>query len=350
MGITIVGLGAGDISQISFGAVEALKSGKKIFLRTDKHPVIEKLDIDYESFDSEYDSNDNFEAVYESISRKIVEIGKSEDIVYAVPGHPRVAESTVKIIEEYCKEEGINLEVIPSMSFVDAMFSYLGFDPSDGFRLLDSFSIKRKDLDINSNIIITQVYDRYIASNVKLELSEYYDDEQEVWIVRSAGIKDLEFKIKCELWEIDRVENEFDHLTSLYIPKTDKKKFKDFDDLIELVRTLRSEDGCPWDREQTHKSLTPYIVEEANEVVDAIEKDDLDGLIEELGDVLYNVVLHSQIGLESGYFDIYEVCDGIVEKMIFRHPHVFSNNCNFNDYKEINWEIIKKIEKSERKK
>lgn len=344
MAITIIGLGAGDLSQISFAAVEELKSGKDIYLRTEDHPIIEKLKIEYKSFDSYYEKSESFEEVYEGIAREIIELGKNDDIIYAVPGHPRVAEKTVTLIELYAKKQAIELNIIASMSFIDAMYNYLGFDPSEGFVLLDAFDVKIKNLDCDSNIIITQVYDRYIASNVKLKLMEYYKDNQEVWLVRSAGIKGLEFKEKMSLCDLDNKKNEFDHLTSLFIPKSGEKKFKDVNDLIEITKILRSENGCPWDREQTHESLRKYMIEEAYELVEAIDKDDIDGLIEELGDVLYQVSIHSQIGIEEGYFDIYEVSDSICNKMISRHPHVFEES---NSDKSLTWEEKKMLEKNE---
>ncbi|WP_331275603.1 nucleoside triphosphate pyrophosphohydrolase [Peptostreptococcus equinus] len=346
MSITIVGLGAGDLSQISFAAVNELKKDKKIYLRTDNHPIVEYLNIEYTSFDEYYDRLENFEEVYEAISEKIVEEGKKEDIIYAVPGHPRVAEKTVSLIEKYAKLENIELEIIASMSFIDAMYNYLGFDPSDGFTLIDAFEVRRKNLDSESNIIITQVYDRYIASNVKLKLMDYYDDEQDVWLVKSAGIKNLEYKKKVHLYDLDSIKNEFDHLTSLYIPKSDKKRFMDIEDLIEITKKLRSEDGCPWDKEQSHGSLKRYIVEEAYELVEAIEEDDIDGIIEELGDILYQVTIHSQIGIEEGYFDIYEVSNAISKKMIDRHAHVFDKE---NADNSLTWEEKKMIEKNETK-
>ena len=168
--ITIVGLGAGDITQISFSAVEKLKSNLPIYLRTEKHPVVEKLDIEYKSFDSYYEEYENFEQVYSKIANEIVNLGEKEDIIYAVPGHPRVAESTVPLIEEIALKKGIEVEIIASMSFIDAMYNYLAFDPSEGFRLLDAFNIRKRDLDCEANIIITKVYDRFIASNTKIKL------------------------------------------------------------------------------------------------------------------------------------------------------------------------------------
>lgn len=310
MKITIVGLGAGDISQISFQAVEVLNQAKRVFLRTEKHPVLEKLDLEYESFDSYYDEGEKFEEVYDRIAKKVVELAKEGDLVYGVPGHPRVAESSVPLIEEYARQEGVEVEVVASMSFIDAMYNFLGFDPSEGFRLLDAFSIKKKDLDCDSNIIITQVYDRYIASNIKIGLMEYYEDEQEVYIVSSAGIKDQEFKKKIELCELDRSENEFDHLTSLFIPKSNIKRFKDVNDIQAILPDILDAEG-----EVEHSDLIKDMDEKVKSLKENIEKDDIDEMIKNLGGILVQVLAHSQIGIEEGYFDFEEVCDTAIEEI-----------------------------------
>lgn len=124
---------------------------------------------------------------------------------------------------------------------------------------------------------------------------------------------------------------------------------KNLEELIETVRTLRSENGCQWDREQTHKSLKPNMLEEAYEAVDAIDSNDMKHLKEELGDVLLQVVLHAQIANEENAFNIDDVAKGIKEKLIRRHPHVFGE-VQVNSTQEIvdNWEQIKKAEKSHR--
>ena len=185
--ISIVGLGPGDYSLISQGALYALSSSSNVYLRTKKHPTVDQLKekIQYTALDYFYEKEENFEEVYGQIAKFIVEKGKTEDLVYAVPGHPRVAEKTVGIIESLCKENKVELEIIPSMSFVDAMYNYLGVDPAEGFKLLDAFELEESYIDTSTNTIITQIYDPFIASNVKLKLMEHYDDEQEVW--RDAG-------------------------------------------------------------------------------------------------------------------------------------------------------------------
>ncbi|MGL5750416.1 MAG: nucleoside triphosphate pyrophosphohydrolase [Paraclostridium sp.] len=347
--ITIVGLGPGEYSLISQGALDTLKNSSRIFLRTEKHPIMDRLkhEIKYETLDHFYQEDEDFDNVYNNISKFIVEESKNGDLVYVVPGHPRVAEKTVSIIDKIAKEKGIEAEIIASMSFVDAMFNYLALDPAEGFKLVDAFEVENSYIDVNTSMIITQIYDRFIASNVKLDLMDYYDDEQEVCIVRAAGVKNLESKKYVKLYELDRNDNEFDYLTSLYIPKSHKSMYNTVKDLETIVAKLRGEDGCDWDKKQTHESLKEHIIEEAYELVQAIENDDIDEMIEELGDILLHVVFHSQIGKEEGYFDLREVVNGICEKLIYRHPHVFKNvDVDMNTYDKT-WEDLKKKEKGE---
>jgi tetrapyrrole methylase family protein/MazG family protein len=117
-------------------------------------------------------------------------------------------------------------------------------------------------------------------------------------------------------------------------------------DLKNLMVLLRGPDGCPWDRKQTHMSLRECVVEEAYEVVDAIEKDDVDNLVEELGDLLLQVVFHSQIAAEEGYFNLEDVIAGICKKLYSRHPHVFlEEHANNEAEAKLNWDEIKQKEK-----
>lgn len=126
-------------------------------------------------------------------------------------------------------------------------------------------------------------------------------------------------------------------------------KYKNLEELIEVVRKLRAPDGCPWDREQTHRSLRPNMLEEAYEAVDAIDDNDMTHLKEELGDVLLQVLLHSQIASEEGAFDIDDVANELKTKLIHRHPHVFGNaKINTADEVKAEWDKLKAEEKTER--
>jgi tetrapyrrole methylase family protein/MazG family protein len=346
--IKVIGLGPGSKEALTMGAVEALREGNNIYLRTYKHPNIEyikSLGVDFETYDEKYDTLDSFDQVYSAIVEDLIEKhSRYGNIVYAVPGHPLVAEKSVNILIKRCEETDIPLEILPAVSFIDAMMEALKIDPVEGIKIIDAFDIKSQILDKRIGTVITQVYDKFIASEVKLALSEYYRDDMEVVFVRAAGVKGLESVRTIPLYELDRQED-IDYLTSIYVPK-DLNNVKDFHDLIEIMDTLRGEEGCPWDREQTHETLRRYIIEECYEVIEAIDEQDDDKIIEELGDVLLQVVFHARLGKEEGFYDIYDITEGICNKMIERHPHIFGNViADTSEQVLSNWEDIKKKEK-----
>lgn len=346
--LKIMGLGPGAYEALTIGALKELKNNKNIYFRTEKHPTVDFLKdegIKFESYDHAYEKYDSFDYVYKYIAEDLItKIKDDEDLIYAVPGHPLVAEKSVINLIELCKENNIQYEVLPAVSFVDAMMEALQVDPIEGVKIIDAFDMKNQILDKRVGTIITQVYNNFIASEVKLRLLEGYEDDTEIIFVRAAGVEGLESIRKIPLYELDWQED-IDYLTSIYIPK-DLGNKKDFQDLLDIIETLRNPGGCPWDREQTHESLKSALLEECYEVIDAIENEDEDALIEELGDVLLQVVFHSSIGKEDGYFDIMDVIGGISNKMINRHPHVFGNEeANTSEQVLVNWDEIKKEEK-----
>ena len=346
--LKIMGLGPGAYEALTIGALKELKNNKNIYFRTEKHPTVDFLKdegIKFESYDHAYEKYDSFDDVYKYIAEDLItKIKDDEDLIYAVPGHPLVAEKSVVNLIGLCKENNIQYEVLPAVSFVDAMMEALQVDPIEGVKIIDAFDMKNQILDKRVGTIITQVYNNFIASEVKLRLLEGYEDDTEIIFVRAAGVEGLESIRKIPLYELDWQED-IDYLTSIYIPK-DLGNKKDFQDLLDIIETLRNPGGCPWDREQTHESLKSALLEECYEVIDAIENEDEDALIEELGDVLLQVVFHASIGKEDGYFDIMDVIGGISNKMINRHPHVFGNEeANTSEQVLVNWDEIKKEEK-----
>lgn len=346
--LKIMGLGPGAYEALTIGALKELKNNKNIYFRTEKHPTVNFLKdegIKFKSYDHAYEKYDSFDDVYKYIAEDLItKIKDDEDLIYAVPGHPLVAEKSVINLIELCKENNIQYEVLPAVSFVDAMMEALQVDPIEGVKIIDAFDMKNQILDKRVGTIITQVYNNFIASEVKLRLLEGYEDDTEIIFVRAAGVEGLESIRKIPLYELDWQED-IDYLTSIYIPK-DLGNKKDFQDLLDIIETLRNPGGCPWDREQTHESLKSALLEECYEVIDAIENEDEDALIEELGDVLLQVVFHASIGKEDGYFDIMDVIGAISNKMINRHPHVFGNEeANTSEQVLVNWDEIKKEEK-----
>ena len=261
--IKIVGLGPGAKEALTIGTVWELEKCKNIFLRTEKHPTVDYLEeknINFNTYDNIYETMESFDEVYMNIAKDLIEKhNELGDLVYAVPGHPLVAEKSVFNLIDECKKNNIEYKVIPAVSFIDAMMESLMIDPIEGLKVIDAFDINNVILDKRIGTVITQVYNPLIASEVKLKLLEQYNDETEIFYVRAAGIEGQESIRKIPLYELD-MQEDIDYLTSIYIPK-DLDNKKDFNDLLEIVEVLRGENGCPWDREQTHKSLEKALVE-----------------------------------------------------------------------------------------
>ncbi|MBO0999600.1 nucleoside triphosphate pyrophosphohydrolase [Bacillus sp. SD075] len=347
--IKIIGLGAGDLDQLPLGIYKELIQTEQCFVRTIDHPVIEDLKregINFTAFDGIYEKHDQFEAVYEEIAGTLLQEASNRSILYAVPGHPMVAEKTVQLLLEKGPALGISIKLEGGQSFLDPLFQAVKIDPIEGFQLLDGTDLLPDDLHITQHMIIGQVYDAFSASNVKLTLMEKLPDDYEVYIVTAAG-SSQEKVTKCALFELDR-QMELSNLTSVYVPpvKDEALQYREFSKLRQIIAELRGPDGCPWDKKQTHESLKKYLIEEAYELIDSIDEEDDEGMVGELGDVLLQVMLHSQIGEDEGMFTIDDVIGGITAKMIRRHPHVFGNvEVNGEEDVLVNWQKIKEGEK-----
>jgi len=347
--IEILGLGAGDLEQLPFGVYKKLLNNENVFLRTKEHPVVielEKEGFRYTSFDTVYEKHDQFEEVYQEITKTLLHMAETIPVIYAVPGHPLVAERTVQLLLEWGPKEGVEIAIGGGQSFLDAMFQALKIDPIDGFQLLDGTALFANELQIGQHLLIGQVYDQFVASDVKLTLMEKLPDDYEVYIVTAAGSKEEQIE-KLPLYELDRNVT-VNNLTSVYVPpvKEETLLWRNFAKLRDIIAHLRGPNGCPWDKEQTHESLKKYLIEETYEVIEAIDSGDIDHLIEELGDVLLQVLLHAQIGEDEGYFSIDDVIEGLSAKMVRRHPHVFGDG-KADTAEDVlkNWQKIKQQEK-----
>jgi tetrapyrrole methylase family protein / MazG family protein len=350
--IYIFGLGAGDIEQLPLGVYRKLKTASPLFLRTKEHPVVAALEnegVSFTSFDSIYEKHEQFEDVYEEMTAILLEQVKKRDIFYAVPGHPLVAEKTVQLLLEAERRKECRVVIEGGQSFLDALFTTLKIDPIEGFQLIDATSFQGDEWQLTKHTIFCQVYDSFIASEVKLTLMEQLPDDYPVYIVTAAGSKE-EKVTKIPLYELDRATT-LNNLTSVYVPPVREEKllYHRFETLRRVIATLRGPNGCPWDRKQTHESLKRYLLEETYELFEAIDENDDEHMIEELGDVLLQVMLHAQIGEDEGMFSIDDVIRGITEKMIRRHPHVFGDIIVENAEQVVeNWQRIKEKEKKDR--
>jgi len=347
-GIVLLGLGPGEASSMTREAWQLLENISEIHLRTIQHPAVTGFpdNLAVHSYDYLYDSSQSYEEVYARIVGNVLELGRRpEGVVYAVPGHPFVAEATAPEIYRRAQVEGLPVRVVDGLSFLEPLFSVLGVDPFPSTSLVDALelaSLHTPPFPPDTQAIIAQIHSRQIASDVKLTLMEVYPDDHPVKLVHSAGTKDCEVE-SLLLFEIDR-SPKIGLLTALYVPPLGPST--SFEAFQEIIAHLRAPEGCPWDREQTHQTLRSHLLEETYEVLSALDKDDPQALSEELGDLLLQIVLHAQIGSEYGEFRMPDILRQIHAKILRRHPHVFGDL----ELKEVsgvleNWERLKADER-----
>ena len=341
--LTILGLGPGTLDAMSVGAYRAIQHAGHVLVRTARHPAVDDLraeGIEIESLDHLYDGASNFEEVYEAVVDAVLTRTDAESgLIYAVPGHPLFGERTVSLLIERAGAAGVTINILPSPSFVDAVLEAARASADTDLIVLDAHCLNPSKLDASIPTVVYQVHDQATASEAKLVLMERYPDEHPVMVLCEGRPV-----MPVPLWELDR--HEFDHLTSVYLPPVlDEHRKPTWDDLVRVISRLRAPGGCPWDMEQTHESLKRNMLEEAYEVVEAIEHDDPAKLEEELGDLMMQPILHAAIAREDGFFTIDDVIAGITTKLIRRHPHVFGT-LDVEDSAEVlrNWEAIKKAE------
>jgi len=350
--ITVVGLGSGDENQLSVGVWNKLRQAARIYLRTERHPAVAALKrerIAYETFDALYETEPSFEAVYEAIADRLIGEARSfgGEIVYAVPGHPSVAEYSVRLLKERCPALGIGFAAIGGESFLDQAFLRFGFDPIEGFQLIDGTRFDIRRVNPRLHTIVAQVYDALTASDVKLGLMELFPHDYRIVVGSGLGVAGRETIRDIALCDLDRL-GDYGNLFLIWVPRTEQDDVlnRTFDRLHEIVAILRSPEGCPWDREQTHASIRKNLLEETYEVLETIDDDDPEAMCEELGDLLLQVMLHAQMEEEAGSFTVYDTIAALNEKLIRRHPHVFGDR-RAGDAEEAlgNWQAIKAEEK-----
>ncbi|MBQ2770434.1 MAG: nucleoside triphosphate pyrophosphohydrolase [Clostridia bacterium] len=326
---------------LSGRAVSALENTSCRFLQSDLHPCAKSFlskNLSYSSMDELYASAEDFEALNASIAKRLVEAG---DCVYLMTGS--VSPSQLAEIQRQAADAKIPVEVLPGLSLGEAAFPDKSFDARFTLHNLPA------RLHAEQSVVVEEIDSPLTAGELKLALSEYYPDEWPITFSVMAPSGDFQSST-IPLWMLDQ-QTDYNAATLIHVPGVpfdDLTRFA-YEDLVDVMARLRARDGCPWDREQTHESLKQPLLEECYELLDAIDEQDDDHLIEELGDVLMQVVFHAQIAAEQGRFTTRDVSTGIVQKLVYRHPHIFST-VKVKDSAEVlaNWETLKMAEKGQK--
>ncbi|HYP40995.1 MAG TPA: nucleoside triphosphate pyrophosphohydrolase, partial [Chloroflexia bacterium] len=394
--IVVAGLGPGAWEQVTLEVKALLDTASTIYLRTRTHPTASHLPahLDVRTFDYLYEREEQFERIYQQIAEELISLassGTSDRIIYCVPGHPAIGEASVRHLRSLASNAGITVKLVAGLSFIEPVCTALGIDPLErGLQIVDGtdlagygthtpntlkseienpkseepFLFSPYSLPVSPDsfsavaglspmypVLLCQVYNDRVASACKLILMERYPDEHPVAVILNAGVPGQEQVIHTILAELDH-NHGINHLACVYLPPLEPLALpREFDSLVYVMGRLRGPGGCPWDREQTHDSIKHHLLEEAYETVDAMDAGDPDLLAEELGDLLLQVVFHSQLAVSAEEFTLADVVGHIVSKLVRRHPHVFGDvEVTGAEHVLRNWEVIKAGEREAKAK
>lgn len=346
MQITVAALGPGDASLLTLGALQALKTANTVILRTDRHPLCDFLKeqgVSFTTLDHLYENSFDFDELNQAAAQSLWSAAKDGDLCYGVMDP--VQDETVRTLAALAPKNGY-VTILPGVSLAQDCQSALPLMASDKLRIIPAIAHEGSQLIPSEPMLITELNSSVLTSQVKLWLMTLYPDDMEVWFFPPSQSSPRTAKA-LPLMDLDR-QKKYDHTTCIFVPISpifQRNRFC-FEDLVDIMSTLRGPGGCPWDLEQTHMSLRPYLLEEAYEAVDAINQQDPLHIADELGDVLLQIVFHASIGAQHGDFDVYDVTSAICQKMIYRHGHIFGNDkCATASDVSVNWESLKKKEK-----
>jgi len=341
--ITIVGIADGRKDNITIGAFEKVQKANVVFLQTGEVPFADEIEREFLSFDHIYSDASDFEDLKQRISKELIDKAKGGDLVFCALGDISQNQIVSAVIKE-ARNSDIETEVVYGLP---SSCGNIGAAMSDSQKTPSAIkSVSGSSFEVmcesNEGMLIYEIDSSYLASDIKIKLLRLFSGEKNIYVSKGS-----ENPRKISLKDLDR-QKTYDYSFSVYIPPSNlgNKKGYTFSDLLDVMQILRSENGCPWDREQTHESLKKFLLEESYEVFDAIESEDMDMLYDELGDVLLQVVFHGQIAKEHREFDSLDITTAICRKMIGRHTHVFGTEAaDTSDEVLKNWEKIKEEEK-----
>ena len=345
---TLMIVGLGTPGHCTLAAEKAVREADKLYLQTAQNPacrwIIEEK-RNAETMDALYEQAVDFDELNESIAERLLSEESGESVVYAAPGRGIEGTAQMLAILKLAKERGVAVRRIPGIGYAETALSEIPpFETSPV--ICTAVEILDREIDVSLPLVVEELDTVIKAGEVKLRLMEYYPEEWPAQLIymNLAG----EYLVKeFPLYELDRQKGFFATtvLALSPVPFTERERHG-VEGLMTVLHDLRAPGGCPWDAEQTHESLKSSLVEETYEVLDAIEREDDDALCEELGDLLLQVGFHAAIADERSAFTLRDVATGIVNKLIYRHPHVYKNaRVRGSEDVLFNWENLKKKEK-----
>lgn len=339
--ITVIGLGVekGDLTKRGEQTIlEKAKTGAPIFVRTaytKSYETVKELGVPHRTLDSVYERSRNFATLTKNLAKAVADGG--ENAVYLVDGAATEDNSVKALLKKYRGK----IEIIDGVSKITALaraarFSGCSYTAISAYELTES-------TPLSLPLIVYDLDDEGLASDVKLWLGNVLGDEEEAVFLTDGNAK------KIHVFELDR-QKTYDYTSAVAIEGKDvlKKSRFSLEDLKEIVVRLRAPDGCPWDKVQTNESIKMSAIEEAYELVDAIDSGDDDKVLEETGDLLLQTVFHAVMKEEQGVFNLTDVVTALCQKLITRHTHVFGEDKAKDESSALSvWEKNKMTEKGQ---
>lgn len=337
-GITIIGLGQGDLSNLSAENKQFFLEAQKVYVKSENYDALRQLTPFIEQVTPVIDPVDGLSDGYRELA---ITIAKNAPALYAVPGDPFMDEASTVIIQELAAQARIPVKIIAGEALLPDVLAWLTISPTTGLQIIDATllcSYHYPPLEAHRPALITGLYHPDLRLPLKRVLGHIHPAHTSVTTLVNGQPASIRLADLANMTDGDGY---------LYIPaRPDSVGLTHFQ---EIIAHLRAPNGCPWDRKQTHQTLRPYLLEETYEVLAALDAADSAGLADELGDLLLQIALHAQIAAEAGTFNMSAIINHISQKMIRRHPHVFGDSsARDSEEVEVNWDAIKAREKAEK--
>ncbi|MGM0470873.1 MAG: nucleoside triphosphate pyrophosphohydrolase [Bacillota bacterium] len=350
--LKIIGLGSGTKEELTFRAYQELLSVDQLFLRSSSYPLVTTLHkegIEFSSCERLIGSDVNLDQITNQLIDQIRQaLATGAEVGYATLGSPVVEDKIINELIDYLPQQQI--EIVEGISIAKRLQKGLDIAVGQSLHIIDSLNCQAEQLTASQGVVITNLH-AALLDQLQSELFAIYPRDYQLQVIEPAGFAEIEVVEELTVAKLDKLAT-INSLTSLYLPplnyrlEVQENELDQLTTLVDIISQLRSPEGCPWDRKQTHQSLRPYLIEETYEVLERIDQQDMTGLCEELGDLLLQVVLHSQLAAEEDYFSIGDVIAAIAQKMIRRHPHVFGDESlsTAREVREV-WQRVKSDEK-----